>query len=156
MQLKIGDKNYNIKFGYKPTLKSKLISKVAKSQANLNKITNDDLEGLEDFLLIIPEMLLVGLQKYHSEEFGYNIDTNEGKEEQLDKVFNLMDDFFDTDGDVRQLFEDLQEEMVANGFLAKMFREEQEKIAENLTEIPKAENVAQIQKTEIPQIPKQD
>ena len=69
---------------------------------------------------------------------------------------NLMDDFFDTDGDVRQLFEDLQEEMVTNGFLAKMFREEQEKIAENLKENPKAENVAQIQKTEIPQILKQE
>lgn len=136
MQLKIGEKNYNIQYAYKATLRAKLISKVAKAQAKLNKITDDDLEGLEDFLLIIPEMILVGLQKYHSDEFGYDTDTNNGWNEQLDRIFNLMDDYFDEDGDVRKLFEGLQDEMVTNGFLAKMFREEQEKLKQETTEIP--------------------
>lgn len=139
MQLNIQDKTYNIQYAYKPTLKSKLISKVAKSQSKLNEMTDDELEGLEDFLLVIPEMILVGLQKNHSDEFGYNTDTNEGWNEQLDKVFNLMDVFFDNDGDIKKLFEDLQEEMVTNGFLAKMFREEQQKMKkeEVVTETPR-------------------
>ena len=128
MQLNIGEKKYNIKYGYMPTLKAHLISKTAKAQAMFNKITDEDLGGLEEFLMFIPEMLLVGLQKFHSDEFGYDIETENGKSEQLAKVFNLMDDFVDNGGDVRQLFADLEEEMVTNGFLKKMFQEEQEKV----------------------------
>lgn len=136
MQLKIGEKNYNIQYAYKATLKAKLISKTAKVQAKVSKITDDELEGLEDLLLFIPEILLVGLQKNHSDEFGYNIDTENGKEEQLDKVFSLMDPFIDEGGDVRELFNALQEELVVNGFLRKMFQEEQEKLKQETTEIP--------------------
>ena len=146
MQLKIGEKNYNIKFAYKPTLKARVLSKTAKAQAKLNTITDEELGGLEDLLLFIPEMLLVGLQNNHSDEFGYNIDTEEGKEEQLDKAFNIMDDFIDEGGDVRQLFEDLQEEMVTNGFLAKMFQEEQEKLKEQENnETPKIAEVPNLE-----------
>ena len=49
MQLKIGEKNYNIKFAYKPTLKARVLSKTAKAQAKLNTITDEeDVDNKDD------------------------------------------------------------------------------------------------------------
>ena len=101
----------------------------------------ENLEQIENMLLFVPEMVLVGLQKFHSDEFGYNLDTNDGYEEAKNKVFSLVGDYVDTgDVDITDFFTELQEELTDNGFLKKMFEKEVEKAQANSDNKKKAEN----------------
>lgn len=124
MKLKIGEKELKIKFGYKPTLKERVISKIVKI-SNVNNGEEVELDKVEDLLLYLPEIILVGLQVYH-EEYRYDYDTQKGKQEQLDKVFDLIDAYAAEEGaDLMKLFNDLQEELTKDSFLASLFRKEQ-------------------------------
>ena len=126
-KLKIKENEYEIKFGYKPTLKANLVSRMASAGNNINQGEGQDanLSKVEDMLLLIPEIILVGLQKSHKEEFGYDYETGEGKEAALDKVFGMMDDYFDEEGaDILKLYNELQNEMLNEGFLKSMFQRE--------------------------------
>lgn len=123
MTLKIGKKELKIKFGYKPTLKERVISKIVKI-GNIDGENGTDLEKVEDLLLYLPEILLVGLQVNHK-EYRYDYDTKEGKNEQLDKAFDLIDEYTSNGGDLMQLFIDMQEEMQKDSFLASLFQKEQ-------------------------------
>lgn len=141
MKIKVKDKEYTIKFGYEPTLKSRLLSRVAKMTVNMKQDAEENLEQIENMLLFVPEMVLVGLQKFHSDEFGYNLDTNDGYEEAKNKVFSLVGDYVDTgDVDITDFFTELQEELTDNGFLKKMFEKEVEKAQANSDSKEKAEN----------------
>lgn len=114
--LKFGDKELKIKYGYEATLKSGIIRELM----NMDK-TTEDMESVEKILLFVPEMLLVGLQKFHKEEFGYNPANKDQKEACLEKVYGLLDDYFDSeDGNIQTLFMVLQKELFENGFLSKM------------------------------------
>lgn len=124
MKLNIGGKELKIKFGYKPTLKERVISKIVKI-SNVNNGEEAELDKVEDLLLYLPEIILVGLQVYH-EEYRYDYDTKKGKQEQLDKVFDLIDAYTAEEGaDLMKLFNDLQEELTKDSFLASLFRKEQ-------------------------------
>lgn len=130
MKLKIGEKEYSIKFAYKPTLKEHIISKFVK----FADLSNDDKEAyfeeIEDLLLFLPEAVLVGLQVHHS-EFRYNCDTGEGKEEQLEKAFSLVEEYMDSDGaDVMEFFNQIQEALLEDSFLRSLFQKEQKKAEE--------------------------
>ena len=123
--IKFGDKEYQIQFGYIVTAKSGIIGKIA----NIEKMMNGEMtpEEIDKFLMFIPEIVLVGLQKFHRDEFGYDYNTDEGKDVALDKVGSLVDDYFDReDADFNKLLDDLTEELMNNSFLSKLFREEQE------------------------------
>ena len=86
---------------------------------------SETLLQVEEMLLLIPEIILVGLQKNHKDEFGYDYDTGEGKTTALDKVFDMMDDYFEEESaDILQLYNDLQNEMLSEGFLKSMFQRE--------------------------------
>lgn len=141
LTIKVNDKEYTIKFGYEPTLKSRLLSRVAKMTVNMKQDAEENLEQIENMLLFVPEMVLVGLQKFHSDEFGYNLDTNDGYEEAKNKAFSLVGDYVDTgDVDITDFFTELQEELTANGFLKKMFEREVEKAQAISDNKKKAEN----------------
>ena len=130
MTLKISEKELKIKFGYEPTLKTRLLSRMAKMGVEMQE-NSDGMETIENMLLFIPDVLLVGLQKEHKDEFGYNLDTKEGYEEQKEKVFSLVAEHLDSgEVDAVDFFNELQEEMTRNGFLKKMFEREVEKAAE--------------------------
>ena len=139
MIIKIKNKEYKIKFGYKPTLKERIISKVVR----FSNITNEnDLEKIEDLLLFLPELILVGLQVNH-EDFRYNIDTGEGKEEQLEKSFNLIEEYLEEDNaDILDLFVRLQEALTEDSFLSALFQKEQSsvKVQNKMAESMVAEN----------------
>lgn len=142
MKLKIGEKELNIKFGYKPTLKERLISRIVKISRTNGEDEVENMEKIEDLLLFLPEILLVGLQVYH-EDFRYDYDTKEGKEEQLNKAFDLIDEYALSEGaDLMQLFNDLQEEMKTDSFLASLFQKE-EKAAEVEETVQKNSEVLQ-------------
>lgn len=122
--LKFGEKELQIKYGYKITWKSGIIKKLVA----LSNEDEDRFKRINNIMEILPELLLLGVQKYHSDEYGYNYENNEGKDAQLDKVCDLLDDYFDSDdADFEELLGSLQSELLENGFLASMFRQEAEK-----------------------------
>lgn len=125
-KIKFGEKEYQIQFGYIATAKSGIIKELVKIEEMIGD-GNSVIENLDKILMFIPELMLVGLQKFHREEFGYNYDTKEGKDEAFEKVSQLVDDYFDgDDADFKGLFNSLEEELLHNGFLSSMFHEEQE------------------------------
>lgn len=125
--IKIGEKEYKIQFGYIATAKSGIIRELVKIEEMIGD-GNSVIENLDKILMFIPELMLVGLQKFHRDEFGYNYDTKEGKDEAFEKVSQLVDDYFDgEDADFKGLFNSLEEELLHNGFLSSMFHDEQEK-----------------------------
>lgn len=141
LKIKVNDREYTIKFGYEPTLKSRLLSRVAKMTVNMKQDAEENLEQIENMLLFVPEMVLIGLQKFHSDEFGYNLDTNDGYEEAKNKAFSLVGDYVDTgDVDITDFFTELEEELTSNGFLKKMFEKEVEKAQATSDNKKKAEN----------------
>lgn len=145
MKLKIGENEYSIKFGYKPTLKERLISRIVKMSKTDGADEIENMEKIEDLLLFLPEILLVGLQVHH-EDFRYDYDTKDGKEEQLNKAFDLIDEYSTQDGaDLMQLFNDLQEEMKTDSFLASLFQKEEkaaevEEVVQPKLEVVQSEN----------------
>ena len=127
MELTLAGKPYQIKFAYTPVVKSGILKKLA-------SMTNGDeagagLDSIDKIMNILPELILVGLQKNHKKDFGYVYDTNAGKAEKLSKVYDALDDYFESDdADFMELFKSLQDELLENSFLSKMFREAQEEV----------------------------
>lgn len=123
-KVKIGKKEYKIYFAMEPTIKSGVIPKMAKLE-NVEM----SFENIGVLLETMTELLLVGLQKFHKEDFGFNYDSEEEKAAVMSKVYGMMDDFADSDEDMDflGLYNKLQTELLENGFFAKMFRQEKEK-----------------------------
>lgn len=125
MKLNIGEKELNIKFGYKPTLKERIISKVVKLSDITGLDGNTDMEKIEDLLLFLPELLLVGMQVHHK-DYRYDYDTKAGKEEQLEKTFALVEEYMESENaDIMDFFNKFQEALTEDSFLASLFRKEQ-------------------------------
>ena len=115
MKVKLGGKEYTIQFATRPSLKSHILQDIMKTQ------DMEDISSMEDILETLPKTLLVGLQMHHNEEFGYDYKTNDGYDEQFEKVSNILYDAIDTNEiNCMDLFADMQEEMATNGFLAQM------------------------------------
>lgn len=123
MKIKLNKKEYTVKFGYAPVVKNKIIQKLIQTEQQ-----GDELEVIDNMLEFLPEFLLVGLQKFHADEFGFDFDDKEAKEKQLVKVYDLLDDYLDPEneegGDLQSLYNDLSMEMEKNSFLSKMLAEE--------------------------------
>ena len=123
MKITLNGKEYTIKFGYEATVKNKILKKVADLETSA-----DDLEALDKMLALAPELLLVGLQKFHGDEFGFDFDDKEAKEKQLAKMYDLLDDYLDPEneegGDIMSLYNDLSAELEKNSFLSKLLEQE--------------------------------
>lgn len=135
LEIKLSGKPYQIKFVYTPVVKSGILKKLAQMGSS-----EDGLENIDSIMNILPELILVGLQKDYKKEFGYVYDTNAGKAEKLAKVYDALDDYFnDEDADFMALFESLQNELLENSFLSKMFHQAQEEVKnqEMNQEVPK-------------------
>lgn len=124
--MNIAGKELNIKFGYKPTLKERIISRVLKMENIADEDGEVSYEKIEDLMLFLPELLLVGLQVHHK-DFRYDYDTKEGKQKQLDKTLELVEKYMESeDADIMELFGKLEEALMQDSFLASLFRKEQE------------------------------
>lgn len=123
MKIKLNGKEYTVKFGYAPVVKNKIIPRLVGMEQQ-----GEGLEVIDNMLEFLPEFLLVGLQKFHADEFGFDFDNKEAKEKQLVKVYDLLDDYLDPEneegGDLQSLYNDLSAEMEKNSFLSKMLAEE--------------------------------
>ena len=118
MKIKLNGKEYTVKFGYAPVYKNKIIPRLVGMEQK-----GEGLEVIDNMLGFLPEFLLVGLQKFHADEFGFDFDDKEAKEKQLAKVYDLLDDYLDPEneegGDLQSLYNDLSAEMEKNSFLSK-------------------------------------
>lgn len=126
MKAKLGGKEYTIQFATRPSLKAHILQDIMKTQ------DMEDISSMEDVLLeTLPKTLLVGLQMHHNDEFGYDYKTNDGYDEQFEKVSGILYDAIDTNEiNCMDLFADMQEEMMTNGFLAQMMESMQRAEAE--------------------------
>lgn len=117
MKIKLNGKEYTVKFGYAPVVKNKIIPRLVGIEQQ-----GEGLEFIDNMLEFLPEFLLVGLQKFHADEFGFDFDNKEAKEKQLVKVYDLLDDYLDPEneegGDLQSLYNDLSVEMEKNSFLS--------------------------------------
>ena len=121
LNLKLGKAQLSIRFGYEATVRSGIIKRLA----SLSTEADDTFDKMDAIMEIIPELILVGVQKFHKDEYGYDYKTNAGKEEALSKIYELLDDYFEEeDADFSKLLESLQNELMENGFLAKMYKGE--------------------------------
>lgn len=128
LTLKIGEKELKVKYGYEATLKTRLLSRLAKNEAS----EENGMESAERMLLFLPEFLLVGLQKFHSDEYSFNYEKGTGKDEQIEKMFSLIEDYIDNneEEDAITLYNALSNELVENGFLKSQLQKEVSKAKE--------------------------
>jgi hypothetical protein len=124
MKITLNEKEYSIKFGYKATVKSGIIKKLAKVE--IEGENADGFESIEGRLLILPELLVVGTQVHHSDEFGYNIDTNEGYQDQVDKAFDMLEKWLENkENSFIELFNSFENELLNDSFLSSLFQSAQ-------------------------------
>jgi len=131
---KIHGKEYKVRFTYRTVCEGDILDKIFDAT---------DFEGLgirgmiEKISKATAELLLVGLQKYHSKEFGYS--TDEEKAQRIEEMLDLFDDYEDESTEEHEqsaatLFTDLQGELQKNGFLSAMMTavEETSKAAQTM------------------------
>lgn len=125
LNLKLGKAQLSIQFGYEATVRSKILKKLA--ALAVENENEDNFDRMEMMMEIVPEMILVGAQKFHHDTYGYDYKTDAGKEEALSKIYELLDDYFEEeDADFSKLMDSLQSELMENGFLSKLFKKEVE------------------------------
>lgn len=117
-------KTYKVKFGYGVLTQSDILTQVS----SMGAINNP-----KDMIKMLPELILVGLQKKHKDEFGY--ETEEEKKIAYDKVCDLLDDYEDESTEENPhngftLFEKASQELEKNGFLSGMVKAMEEKSEE--------------------------
>lgn len=131
LTLNVGNRELNIKYGYEAVVKSKIMKKMANTGIDEDTPT---IEAMDKTMELVPELLLVGLQKYHSDEFGYDYKEGEKKDVALDKIYGIIDEYMEKDESYfMDLSDMLQTELLENGFLAKLFRQEVEKAEQKKT-----------------------
>lgn len=123
-------KTYKVKFGYGVLTQSDILTQVS----SMGAINNP-----KDMIKMLPELILVGLQKKHKDEFGY--ETEEEKKIAYDKVCDLLDDYEDESTEENPhngftLFEKASQELENNGFLSGMVKAMEEK-SEEEKKLPK-------------------
>lgn len=122
---KVNGNEYKVRFGYGVLSRSDLIDRVIKATAPDEG--KDPAEAIKDMVGLTAELLLAGLQKRHSDEFGYETDSE--RDVVFKAVCDLIDDYEDEATEEEResgshngftLFNDLQEELGKNGFLLQL------------------------------------
>lgn len=139
--LKIHGKEYKVRYGYRTVCENDILDRVM----NIGSTEDGTVKGLINNLVeTTAELLLVGLQKYHSKEFGYGSD--EERQKRIGEIIDMLDDYEDEsteehEQDAATLLKDLQGELEKNGFLSA--------IAKMGQEMTQMEQTAQTAKTEM-------
>lgn len=142
IKLKVKDKEYKLKFGYKSFKKSGILKEVVAMQTKAReskeesgqeqeKDVENQVELLEEVLELNSKLVLIALQKHH-EEFRIDYENKEEMNSLIDRVDDFMDDYMDEEDSmsIMELFNKLVDELFNNGFLSK----KSEKLKESLTE----------------------
>ena len=123
---KIYGKEYKVRYGYRTVCENDILDRVM----NIGSTEDGTVKGLINNLVeTTAELLLVGLQKYHSKEFGYGSD--EERQKRIGEIIDMLDDYEDEsteehEQDAASLLKDLQDELEKNGFLSAIAKMGQE------------------------------
>ena len=137
IKLNVKGTEYKIKFGYKALAHSNVIKDVLKMGETINSIEKqkeqakafpeyENEDNNTDYMLMIDEMvalvgkmMLAGLQRYHSDVFGYDPEEKDSIKAAKSAVDNFIDDYIDEEDSMSlmDLFNLFQEELFNNGFL---------------------------------------
>lgn len=123
---KIHGKEYKVRYGYRTVCENDILDRVM----NIGSTEDGTVKGLINNLVeTTAELLLVGLQKYHSKEFGYSSD--EERQKRIGEIIDMLDDYEDEsteehEQDAASLLKDLQGELEKNGFLSAIAKMGQE------------------------------
>lgn len=123
---KIHGKEYKVRYGYRTVCENDILDRVM----NIGSTEDGTVKGLISNLVeTTAELLLVGLQKYHSKEFGYGSD--EERQKRIGEIIDMLDDYDDEsteehEQDAATLLKDLQGELEKNGFLSAIAKMGQE------------------------------
>ena len=123
---KIHGKEYKVRYGYRTVCENDILDRVM----NIGSTEDGTVKGLINNLVeTTAELLLVGLQKYHSKEFGYGSD--EERQKRIGEIIDMLDDYEDEsteehEQDAATLLKDLQGELEKNGFLSAIAKMGQE------------------------------
>ena len=114
---KVGDKTYEVRFGYGVLSESDVLDRVSE----MGNVDPQQPGGMRQIVSVLPDLLLAGLQKYHKDSFGY--ETDEEKNVAFHKVCDLLDDYEEESTEENpktgyDLFAKLNEELMKNGFLS--------------------------------------
>lgn len=138
---KVHGKEYKVRFTYRTLTEGDVLDKVV-SFGDFNGKSMKDI--MVEFTRTVSELLLAGLQKYHSDEFGY--DNDEEKEIRINEMLDILDDYEDESTkkhpqNASTLFADMNEELRNNGFLSVMLQ--------TMEEVEEMEQTAETTKTEM-------
>ena len=87
---KIYGKEYKVRYGYRTVCENDILDRVM----NIGSTEDGTVKGLINNLVeTTAELLLVGLQKYHSKEFGYGSD--EERQKRIGEIIDMLDDYED-------------------------------------------------------------
>ena len=142
---KIHGKEYKVRFTYRMICEGDLLDKVS----GVGDFDELDAKGIVNKLVVTTaELLLAGLQKYHSDEFGYK--DEESKKALVEEMLDIFDDYEDESTEEHPqsaytLFSDLQGELEKNGFLSAMMT-----VGETKTEMEKKADQALTEMKETP------
>lgn len=133
LELKIDDKReYKLKYGYNSFCDTDLLDRVADlfvGEDNGEEATAKTVLGsVKDLFVCVRDLLHVGLQKYHADDFPT-----------ISEAGDLIDDYVEADDErtVRDLFALITEELIAQGFLKDILDTIQtDEEVENVTAIP--------------------
>ena len=122
--LNVGDKKYKIQYKYRTLVGTDVIDKIVGIGEMIGE--KNAAEMFKSVINTTAEMLLVGLQSNHSDEFGF--DSDEERREKLLDVLDLMDEYEEANTDENgecqdggySLFMKLQQELERNNFLSSM------------------------------------
>lgn len=142
---KIHDTEYRVRFTYRQLCNDDLLDKITGAMTDNGEETNTPRSVFRRMAETCAELLLAGLQKYHSKEFGYKSD--ETKRERIEQLIDWFDDYEDESTpehaqSAATLFTDLQDELGKNGFLSVILRatpeqtETENQETANVTEFP--------------------
>lgn len=131
---KIHGKEYKVRYTYRTICEGDIIDRIS----DATNFEGLDVRGMiERISKATAELLLVGLQKYYSKEFGYSNDDE--KAQRIEEMLDLFDDYEDESTEEHEqsaatLFSDLQGELQKNGFLSAMMTavEETSKAAQKM------------------------
>ena len=121
---KIHGKDYKVRFTYRAICRGDILDKFTKASdfADVNTASG----MINQLVTATIEVLIAGLQKYHSKEFGY--ESEEEYNALIEKFLDLLDDYEEESTEEHPqsaftLFQDLQGELEKNGFLSAMVRD---------------------------------
>lgn len=126
-KIHINGKEYKLKFGYMSVAGSGIMGDVLEATQFLSGMEEDDdtavFKAISKIMPLVGRIVLAGMQRYHSDEFGVDYEDEADVKAKLSKVYAMLDDYFDpeegqTEESAIELFWDFANELSASGFLS--------------------------------------